>query len=64
MKKPPSVWTAENYPARIRTLNNGTKIRCVTVTPRGTGLSQEEIYYQTRQRMQVTPAKILAISRA
>ena len=24
------------YPARIRTLNNGTKIRCVTITPRGT----------------------------
>lgn len=33
------AWVREGqrgYPARIRTLNNGTKIRCVTITPRGT----------------------------
>lgn len=30
------AWGQRGYPARIRTLNNGTKIRCVTITPRGT----------------------------
>jgi hypothetical protein len=32
---PPSAFE-KNYPARTRTLNEGTKIPCVTITPRGT----------------------------